>query len=111
MTSSARARELILAGLPTSEIAAVCGLRVTSVNRIRRQMAAATPRGRVPVPVPQEALDACQSGESARSVAARLGLTGAVLRRACRNAGIPLPKRPPPIQVKKLSSDTLTDAE
>jgi len=106
-TASDCARALIRAGYPTAEIAAATGLQVTSVNRLRRRMDLAAPRGRTPAQVPAEALEACRKGESARSVADRHGITAIVMRRACRDAGILLPKRPPPVQRKKTSPEPL----
>jgi hypothetical protein len=108
MTLSDRARAMIRDGHSTAAIAAATGLRVTSVNRLRRRLSLAAPRGRTPMPVPADALAACLAGESARSTAARFNLTAAVLMRACRNAGIDLPKRRPPVRAKKISSEALT---
>jgi len=110
-TASDRARALIRAGYPTAEIAAATGLRATSVNRLRRRMACAAPRGRTPAQVPAEAIAACQAGESARSVAPRFNLTPTILRRACKAAGVKLPKRPPPVQRKKTSPEPLRESE
>jgi hypothetical protein len=111
MTLSDQARAMIRDGHTTAAIAYATGLRVTSVNRLRRRLSLPAPRGRTPQQVPPDALAACQAGESARSVAPRFGVPVLALRRACRNAGIILPKRPPPVQWKKVSSDTLTDSE
>ena len=108
MTLSDQARAMITDGYPTAAIAAATGLRITSVNRLRRRLSLPAPRGRTPQQVPADALAACLAGESARSTAARFNLTAAVLMRACRNAGIDLPKRPPPVRAKKISSEALT---
>jgi hypothetical protein len=99
---------MIRDGHSTAAIAAATGLRVTSVNRLRRRLSLPAPRGRTPMPVPADALAACLAGESARRTAARFNLTAAVLMRACRNAGIDLPKRRPPVRAKKISSEALT---
>ena len=99
---------MIRDGHTTATITHATGLRITSVNRLRRRLSLPAPRGRTPTPVPLEALAACLAGESARSTAARFGLTAAVLMRACRNAGIDLPKRRPPTRAKKISSEALT---